>query len=144
MHARGRANTPTGGNGGHRGIERRMRPRVAHGVRMSGAPRRSRSQQPVLDATPPPAPLHRAEALELGNLNRLTYLVVSPGWMWIALRRLVLLSTDCLFFRTTRYSFFLKVRFFYFKDFKVRHSIIVASSKFSITRQGLFQESRKN
>ena len=61
-----------------------MRPRVAHGVRMSGAPRRSRSQQPVLDATPPPAPLHRAEALELGNLNRLNYLVVSPeispGW----------------------------------------------------------------
>ena len=42
--------------------------------------------------------------------------------MWIALRRLVLLSTDCLFFRTTRYSFFLKVRFF---NLKVRHSLIV-------------------
>ena len=73
-----RSNTPKLGNGGHRGIERSMRPRVAHRVRRSGAPRRSRSQQPVLEATPPPAPLHRAEALELGNLNRLTYLVVSP------------------------------------------------------------------
>ena len=80
MHAGGRANTRGMDRDGHRGFERSMRPRVAHGVRMSGAPRRSRSQQPVLDATPPPAPLHRAEALELGNLNRLTYLVVSPGW----------------------------------------------------------------
>ena len=26
-----------------------------------------------LDATPPPAPLHRAEALELGKLNRLSH-----------------------------------------------------------------------
>ena len=56
-----------------------MRQRVAHGVKSSGAPRRSRTQQPILDATPPPAPLHRAEALELGNLNRLKYLVVSLG-----------------------------------------------------------------
>ena len=64
---------------GHRGIERSMRQRVVHGVIRSGAPRRSRSQQPVLEATPPPAPLHLAEALELGNLNRLKYLVVSPG-----------------------------------------------------------------
>ena len=79
MHARGRANIPKLGNVGHRGNERRMRPRVAHGVIRSGAPRRSRSQQPILDATPPPAPLHLAEALELGNLNRLNYLVVSPG-----------------------------------------------------------------
>ena len=79
MHARGRPNTPKLGDGGHRRIERSMRPRVVHGVMRSGAPRRSRSQQPVLEATPPPAPLHRAEALELGKLNRLTYLVVSPG-----------------------------------------------------------------
>ena len=37
--------------------------------------------------------------------------------------RLVLLSrTDCFFFRTSEYFFFLKVRFF---NFKVRHSLIV-------------------
>ena len=35
----------------------------------------------------------------------------------------------------------LEVRFFYFK---VRHSLILTSSKFSITRQGLFQKSRQN
>ena len=53
------------------------------GLKGQAHQRRSRSQQPVLEATPPPAspraPLHLAEALELGNLNRLTYSVVSPG-----------------------------------------------------------------
>ena len=53
--------------------------------------------------------------------------------MWIALRRLVLLSTDCLFFRTTRYSFFLKVRFF---NFKVRHSLIIISYDFDNPGKG--------
>ena len=70
------------------------------------------------------------------------------GKMWMADRLVLLSRTDCFFFHTTEYSFgttdcffFLKVRFF---NFKVRHSLIVTSSKFSITRQGLFQESRQN
>ena len=58
MRARGRPNTRGMDRDGHRGFETSMRPRVAHGVRRSGAPRRSRSQQPVLEATPPPAPIH--------------------------------------------------------------------------------------
>ena len=41
--AGGRANTRGMDRDGHRGFERSMRPRVAHGVRRSGAPRRSRS-----------------------------------------------------------------------------------------------------
>ena len=85
MRARGRPNTRGGDPRGHRENERTMRQRVAHGVKRSGAPRRSRSRQPILDATPPPAPLHLAEALELGNLNRLNYPVVSPGWNGSAL-----------------------------------------------------------
>ena len=55
------------------------------------------------------------------------------GKMWIALRRLVLLSTDCLFFRTTRYSFFLKDRFF---NLKVRHSLIMTSYDFDNPGKG--------
>ena len=58
MRARGRPNTRGMDRDGHRGFETSMRPRVAHGVRRSGAPRRSRSQQPALEATPPPAPIH--------------------------------------------------------------------------------------
>ena len=55
------------------------------------------------------------------------------GKMCIALRRLVLLSTDCLFFRTTRYSFFLKVRFF---NLKVRHSLIIIPYDFDNPGKG--------
>ena len=60
--------------------------------------------------------------------------------MWIALRRLVLLSTDCLFFRTTRYSFFLKVRFF---NLKVRHSLIMNSYDFDNPGKGSSKKAPK-
>ena len=52
MRARGRPNTRGMDRDGHRGFERSMRPRVAHGVRMSGAPK----------AQPVPAACTRSDA----------------------------------------------------------------------------------
>ena len=73
--AGGRTNTRGMDRDGLREFERSVRPRVAHGVRMSGAPRRSRSQHPVLEATTPPALVHRGypPALCLGLLSRFRF-----------------------------------------------------------------------
>ena len=93
MRARGRPNTRGMDRDGHRGFERSMRPRVSHGVRMSGAPRRSRSQHPVPEATTPPALVHRGypPALCLGLLSRFRFSLPSAehgegGRMEAALR----------------------------------------------------------
>ena len=75
MHAGGRANTRGMDRDGHRAFEKSMRPRVAHGVRMSDAPRHSGSQHPALEATTPPALVHRGypPALCLGLLSRFRF-----------------------------------------------------------------------